>query len=80
MDYTPTTLSIFMDSSTCIYYKVPHICRLGPEDGAERDRRLAVLPRHDGEDQHGGEQARPREADHGGGAVSVRNHSMDGLV
>ena len=61
-------------------YKVPHICRLGPEDGAERDRRLAVLPRHDGEDQHGGEQARPREADHGGGAVSVRNHIMDGLV
>ena len=80
MDYTPTTLSIFMESSTRISNQVPRICRLGPEDGAERDRRLAVLPRHDGEDQHGGEQARPGEADHGGGAVSVGQSLYWGVV
>ena len=44
--------------------------RLGPQDGAERHRGLALLPRHDGAGQPGGRQARPGEADHGRGLVS----------
>ena len=44
--------------------------RLGPQDGAERHRGLALLPRHDGAGQPGGRQARPGAADHGRGPVS----------